>query len=377
MKVKTAKRWFLWHKWTSLICTIFLLHLCITGLPLIFHEELDHLLNPPVETSTTAGKSKLSVDLLVKNAEKANPGKIVRYAFWDQEEHPNQVLVDVVKNVEDHYDQSKYILLDEYTGAIIGEPKLEGFLYVVFRLHVDVFAGIPGKFFMGLMGILFMISIVSGIVLYGPIMKNFDFGMIRKNRSQRLKWLDTHNFLGIVITAWMVVVGFTGVINAFSDVILGLWQQGQLAEMTAPYKNKKPIEGPLSSIDSALKIAKEKTPGMDVSVLAFPGTSFTSKHHYAIFLRGNTEVTSKLLKPVLIDAETGFFTDSRTLPWYANMLFLSEPLHFGNYGGMPLKIIWTVFDVFTIIVLITGLYLWFARRKSQKKAWKKLQLKHA
>lgn len=227
------------------------------------------------------------------------------------------------------------------------------------------------------MGILFMISIVSGIVLYGPIMKNFDFGMIRKNRSQRLKWLDTHNFLGIVITAWMVVVGFTGVINAFSDVILGLWQQGQLAEMTAPYKNKKPIEGPLSSIDSALKIAKEKTPGMDVSVLAFPGTSFTSKHHYAIFLRGNTEVTSKLLKPVLIDAETGFFTDSRTLPWYANMLFLSEPLHFGNYGGMPLKIIWTVFDVVTIIVLITGLYLWFARRKSQKKAWKKLQLKHA
>ena len=36
--------WYLIHKWTSLVCTIFLLMLCITGLPLIFHEEIDHLM---------------------------------------------------------------------------------------------------------------------------------------------------------------------------------------------------------------------------------------------------------------------------------------------------------------------------------------------
>src|SRR5690606_32118289 len=42
-------------------------------------------------------------------------------------------------------------------------------------------------------------------------------------------------------------------------------------------------------------------------------------------------------------------------------LLLSEPLHFGDYGGMPLKILWAVLDVLTIIVLGSGLYLWFAR----------------
>lgn len=373
MKLRTAKRWFNWHKWTSLICTIFLLHLCITGLPLIFHEELEDILTPHKDAEVPAGTHKKSIDILIKNAEISNPGKIVRYAFWDQEAHPNQVLLDVVKHPEDDYKLSKYILLNEYTGEVLGEPKLEGFIYIVSRLHIDIFAGIPGKLFLGLMGILFIISIVSGIVLYGPIMKNFDFGMVRKNRSKRIKWLDTHNLLGIAVMAWMIVVGFTGVINAFSDVILGLWQQGQLAEMTAPYKNKKSIEGAFSPLDKALKLAQEKAPGMDVSIVAFPGTAFTSKHHYAIFLKGNTEVTSKLLKPVLIDAENGNFTDSRTLPWYANALFLSQPLHFGNYAGMPLKIIWAVFDIFTILVLITGVYLWISRRKSEKKAWKKLE----
>ncbi|WDF47333.1 PepSY-associated TM helix domain-containing protein [Chryseobacterium sp. KACC 21268] len=373
MKIKTAKRWFNWHKWTSLICTLFMFHLCITGLPLIFHEELEDILTPHKEAKVTEGTPKKSIDVLIKNAESANPGKIVRYAFWDQEAHPNQVLLDVVEKPDDAYEKSKYILLNEYTGEVLGEPKLEGFIYIVSRLHIDLFAGIPGKLFLGLMGILFIISIVSGIVLYGPIMKNFDFGMVRKSRTSRIKWLDTHNLLGIAVMAWMTVVGFTGVINAFSDVILGLWQQGQLAEMTAPYKNKKPIEGELSSLSSALKLAKDKTPGMDVSIVAFPGTAFTSKHHYAIFLKGNTEVTSKLLKPVLIDAENGSFTDSRTLPWYASALFLSQPLHFGDYGGMPMKIVWAVFDVFTILVLITGIYLWISRRKGEKKAWKKLE----
>ena len=45
-------------------------------------------------------------------------------------------------------------------------------------------------------------------------------------------------------------------------------------------------------------------------------------------------------------------------------LLISQPLHFGDYGGMPLKIIWAVLDVLTIVVLASGLYLWLARRRA-------------
>ncbi|RNL94539.1 PepSY domain-containing protein [Sinomicrobium pectinilyticum] len=377
MNLKTAKRWFSWHKWTSLICTAFLLLLCITGLPLIFHEEIEHLQND-FEVETVGGKQKMDLDRLAEIAESKNPGKHVRYAFWEKDEHPNQVLFDVVEKPDAHFEESKYILINEYTGEILNEPENEGFLYIMLRLHTDMFAGIPGKLFLGLMGILFFISIVSGIVLYGPIMKNFDFGMVRKLKSKRLQWLDTHNLLGIVTVVWLTIVGLTRVINTLSDVVLGLWQQGQLAEMTAPYRNEKPPEGKLSSLNEAVKAAEEKVPSMDVSVVAYPGTPFTSKHHYAVFMKGNTEVTSKLLMPVLIDAKTGEITDARKMPWYVNTLFISQPLHFGNYGGITLKIIWAIFDIMTIIILITGLYLWFARRKSEIRSKKLLnQRDHA
>ena len=75
-----------------------------------------------------------------------------------------------------------------------------------------------------------------------------------------------------------------------------------------------------------------------------------------------------MFKPVLIDAETGAFTDSRNLPWYVAALLISQPLHFGDYGGMPLKIIWALLDIATIAILITGLYLWMARRSARNSA---------
>lgn len=46
MQRSTIRTWFLIHKWTRIICTAFLLMLCLTGLPLIFHEEIDAWTDP-------------------------------------------------------------------------------------------------------------------------------------------------------------------------------------------------------------------------------------------------------------------------------------------------------------------------------------------
>jgi hypothetical protein len=50
--------------------------------------------------------------------------------------------------------------------------------------------------------------------------------------------------------------------------------------------------------------------------VAFPGDFMSSHHHYAVFMRGNQPLTKYLVKPVLVDAQTGQVTDSRELPGY-------------------------------------------------------------
>ena len=79
-------------------------------------------------------------------------------------------------------------------------------------------------------------------------------------------------------------------------------------------------------------------------------------------MRGRTALTARLMKPVLVDAITGEVSASREPPWTMNALLLSQPLHFGDYGGVPLQWLWATLDVLTIIVLGSGLYLWFGKR---------------
>lgn len=372
MKIAAAKRWFYVHKWTSLVCTLFLLMLCTTGFPLIFHDEIDNYFNQKESAIVPHGAHKLSADSLVSIAESLHPETHARYVFWDNEQ-PNTITIDVADKPDAPVSHSHYVILNEYTGQLLGRIKTDGLMYDLLQIHTDMFAGIPGKLFLGFMGLLFLIAIISGVVLYGPIMKNFDFGVVRKHKSKRIKWLDTHNLLGIVIMAWMIVVGVTGIINTLADSLLGLWKSEQLKEMIAPYKNKPALARPYSSLDKAITVAEKAAPNMNIQIITYPGTIFSSNHHYAIFMHGKTVLTSKLLKPILIDAKTGQLSDARDMPWYMNALFLSEPLHFGDYGGITLKIIWAIFDLLTIIVLITGLYLWFARRKAGQMQWKRLE----
>ena len=40
---------------------------------------------------------------------------------------------------------------------------------------------------------------------------------------------------------------------------------------------------------------------------------------------------------------------------------MSKPLHFGDYGGLPLKLIWAMLTLAKIWVLWTGLLLWLRR----------------
>jgi uncharacterized iron-regulated membrane protein len=194
-------------------------------------------------------------------------------------------------------------------------------------------------------------------------MRRLDFGTVRKNKSSRVRWLDLHNLLGVVTLVWGLVVGATGVINTWADLVLKFWQYDQLSAMIAPYKGR-PAPTEFGSIHKAVDTARAAAPGMTPSFVAFPGSVFSSEHHYAVFMKGDSPLTSRLVKPVLVDAVTGELTDTRDLPWYVSSVLISQPLHFGDYGGMPLKIVWALFDIVTIVVLGSGLYLWVSRRKS-------------
>ena len=373
----SIRKWYLTHKWTSLVCTAFLLMLCLTGLPLIFHEEIEHLsgvVEAPVMAENTPDAS---MDAVAAAARKQRPQDVIRFMFWQQDEHPNVTLVSMAKSMDASPDDSNIVLVDSRTAKVLDEPPPDrGFMYVMLKLHIDMFAGLPGMLFLGVMGLLFVVAIISGIVLYHPFMRRLDFGTLRREKQARLKWLDIHNLLGVATLVWALVVGITGSINTLSQVVIAVWQGDQMADMIAPYKGLPPPSR-LGSLQDSIETAKKTVPDMHVSFVAFPGSMFSSPHHYTVFMKGNTPLTSRLLRPALIDAQTATLTDSREMPWYVKTLLLSQPLHFGDYGGLPLKVIWALLDLVTIVVLGSGLYLWIKRRQHTGQRIADLEHQHA
>ena len=358
MKPSTVRAWSWTHKWSSLVSTLFLLMLCVTGLPLVFSHELNELLlDEPWEAANPQGP-KLDLDQVLDTALARHPGDVPAFMSFDED----RPVVNVTSRAPDApAGQFNFQPIDQTSGdpapLVAGHPLMEFLL----QFHTDMFLGLPGMLFLGLMGLLLIVAVVSGVVLYAPFMRRLPFGTLRIGKAARTRWLDWHNLLGVVTLAWVLVVGVTGVVNTLATPILAVWKANALAGLAAaPATPTPPTER--ASLDAAVRRAQQALPGMQLQFVAFPGTEYTTDHHYAVFFHGDTPLTTHMITPALIDVRTGALAAVAPMPWYVKTLSLSQPLHFGDYGGLALKILWALLDLATIVILGSGLYLWLSKR---------------
>lgn len=381
------KRWQWVHKWTSLACTVFLLVICISGLPLIFIDELGQIgvpSAPTISALTDGDQTTVNLDTMIATARKHYPGEIITSISMDDKSGQTVLNMSPSFSISRNDAASNHWLkFDIHTGKIVDESErlnqlkpavspsrtnqiVWQFLMVMLDLHVDWYAGLPGQLFLGFMALVFVAAISSGVVLYGPFMKKLQFGAVRTQRSTRVQWLDLHNLLGIVTLVWAVILGLTGAINEAAGPLLSLMPDSGVRAAWAPLRGSPiPTQNEMSSVQAAVDTAQHALPGMHVRRLLFPDPLPDSDrpYHYWLLLSGRTPLSQQLMTAVMINARTGTLTKVITVPWYRRVIDLSAPLHYGNIGGMPLKIIWAVLDIATIAVLLSGLYLWISKAK--------------
>lgn len=363
MTPASLRGWRLVHRWTSLICTVNLLILCVTGLILVFHHEIQHIMGEELDTSYTEGQARLPLQTLVDIAQKADPTLAPKLVSFDPEDAGASYIYIGTPGVRD-FEDGRWVVLNSFTGdnQVLKQPTetLTGFLL---KLHVDLFAGFAGQMFVGVMGILFVVSTVSGLVVYGPFMKKLAFGVLRFGRGPRIANIDLHNLFGVATLVWAFVVGLTGAILSFSPLIIGYWQQTELVAMAG--RHTEPMTGTAIGIDRAAQAGMAAFPGKDLAFIAYPGNNYSSDRHFSVMVRGHTELTKKILSVALVDAETGAVAEMADTPWYITALLLSGPFHFGDYGGLPLQIIWALFTIATTAVTVTGFVVWLKRPRTR------------
>ena len=96
MSQRSLRVWSIVHRWTSLICTAFMLLLCLTGLPLVFGHELDILLGDAIEApqlSASQANARAKYDDILGSALKQHPGHVPQYMIWEPDEPLLPVIV--------------------------------------------------------------------------------------------------------------------------------------------------------------------------------------------------------------------------------------------------------------------------------------------
>jgi len=365
-----SKAWYLVHKWTSLACTLFMLVICISGLPLIFRDEVVNWLDAsPSWPNVAPGSPAPSLDSLVAQALYRHPAH--RIAEIDVVHGSPGILMTLaprpqaqpgVRTIRLQYDARDGSLHHSVDSETEGPGSR--FMTVMTRLHIDLYTRLPGQLFLGFMALLCTVAIISGAVLYHPFMKKNPFGTVRAQRAPRLKWLDLHNLLGIVTMVWALMMSATGALHELAVPMFRYWLAHDVQAALASQRDS-PVAEPsrLASVQEAYATARAAAAGRIVESLRFPDAGLGLPRHYLLWAKGETAPATHLFDGILVDAHTGRLTAVLEMPWYLRVLQFSRPLHYGDMAGLPLKIIWAALDLVLILILLSGLYLWSKRAR--------------
>ncbi|RZA26367.1 MAG: hypothetical protein EOP10_03900 [Proteobacteria bacterium] len=359
---KLFQRFYSWHRYLGLFLALHLVLLILTGMLLTLRDELQSSDDVSATESLRAESSKIPLDELISRAKGKEP-KGLPLAINFDDDNPDRLTVRMGKDGSPLFRGSSKHNFDRFTGEIPTLAPAGGFWDFILRFHREFLLGFYGKLYVGLIGFLLLISLISGVYLYAPTSLRRSFGSIRRNRLT-FTLSDIHKLFGMTVFVWLLLIGFTGTLLATSGQLLKLYQYTELNALKEQFASS-PVSDQIS-VDAALAAAIREAPDKEVAFITFPATEFSTIGHYIFVLNGKEGFDKYLSEIVLIDARDGSRATTRRLPWYLKAVLLSEPLHFGNYGGLTLKILWVGFSLLTLVLTLSGPALWYMRKRKGK-----------
>jgi uncharacterized iron-regulated membrane protein len=361
MKATTTRKLLAWHRWCGLIVSLNVALFSITGVLLIFHEEIDEMLGV---MPTSSGEAKTTLAQAIEIAKAGVPNTDALWVSRD-EEHPHLGYVGLAPKGSRLFADSKPHAVDLAQGALVEDLKLdETFSAIVFQLHAQLLMGPAGALLVGAIGLAFLFSLVSGVILYGPMMVRFRFGLLRKDRQLRTLVGDVHKLLGIATFGWNLVVVATGILLSVGSMLLQFYAATELQALGAAHGPSEPVTD-FRTVDEAVAHAEATSGGRELQFVALPGSEYASARHYAIIMHGKQGLDARMLTLALADARDPTRVVHHAFPLYLQALMVSEPLHFGDYGGYPLKVVWVLFSLLSLGIAISGVWITVSQRKQR------------
>jgi uncharacterized iron-regulated membrane protein len=320
----------------------------ITGSILVFTEEMEVAADAPFKKiENPAGN--FSYDASLEMIRQKYPEYEIR--LYD---HPgiNETLVYELRKK----DNSKKIFTDPVKGNVIhtmqnSDSQLHRRLLI---FHYTLFSGTPGKIFVVFIGLLFLISVITGIVIYRKaIWKTIVFEKRIQYKSRGAFNSSLHRSIGVWSLLFNLLIIVTG---------LALSIQIALAAIKAPAAKIAKTENRIVSLDTIVQKVKATNPGFEIHLIRL------RPHSNAVQLSGrykkDPSVYGNYASYFIVGGTSQKVEKTQimgSLPLTKKMLLMAAPVHFGNFGGIFLKILYCFLGLMPGILSITGFLVWKRR----------------
>jgi uncharacterized iron-regulated membrane protein len=336
--------------------------ICVTGTLVVFADELRRWEQPgaPEFSTLTAGAIDRAADAALAEAGD-HPVKSVT-VYMPTKDRPRAMVWLFGGETF-----SKGWFIDaEGRLARPDEPHWNGFMA---ELHASLHMHRIGFIIVGLVGVWMLGLAVSGLLAHPRIFR--DAFRMRWGGSRRLQEADLHNRLSVWGLPFNVIVSGTGAyigLVGLLVLILGaVAPQNEAATATEAARGLavKPDDRPAPrlSLEEAVRVTRSDEPNGApfVATLSRPGTRGQSMTVYTLLDRRLVYGELYTFGPDMKRTRVGWSDGPAGVQAYAS----AYRLHFGNFGGMPVKILYFVLGFGLSVVTSSGVAIWLARRRDQ------------
>jgi uncharacterized iron-regulated membrane protein len=346
------------HSALGLVCCALLYLICATGTAIVLYEEWQRFeqLDAPEMTAIEPASVQRGIENVIAS-ERNKPATTHLYVHLPSEALPRTTITTDTQAV--HVDRQGEIVVPEENAWA------EFLLALHYRLNLPALYGMT---LVGLFGAMIVALAVSGIVAHPRIFR--DAFRLRARRGDDVATLDWHNRLAVWTLPFALAIALTGsMIGLFyvsGGAVAAAAYGGDSEAALAPVFGGEPegdaAPAPVPDVAPALAYMEREFPGVDpyYVILHDPGTAgqhmqIIAEHprrlifgeYYAFAASGDFRGTVGL-------------ADGTVGQQLAASIY---NLHFGNFGGLPVKIAYILFGLALTVVVATGTFIWFDKRE--------------
>jgi len=345
------------HSILGLFIGIFILALSLSGTLLVFHDDLDALQKPSV-ASVKNNERILSVDSCYHIVQSKFPHAVI--SSCNIAENNQEVFsFSIYDSSYQNGTKALQLFMHPTTGQILqtrggSEDIKHNFMGWLAAFHSSFNAGKVGEWLLGFFAIIFLLSIITGIILYR---KNIVAVLLFKRKVWRKN--NLHQIIGTWALLFNLMIGVTG-----------FWMQRYVFKkefyQSYDWVNEiKPSPNLYFNFDSAYSNLQNKYTNFTGYVIYFPQSK---SGKLAIYGSNKTNAcihSKKFADVIALDssgavAKTRFINEISADDRYD---IINSQLHMARYGGVTIKIIYGVLGISSALLSITGFLIWLKRRR--------------